>query len=280
MNYKLFSELILKERIKPDVYITNKIDELDYPINQIKFIKKDINNFIYSEYINFIELYRNIEKNNFDYFNEFNQTTVFKLDFVKNIELEIIKNKKECPPFNNIPKVDLDDSVLTLDFINEINKYLILNCLVYGLTFYNTLEFVKENSHLYKIQPRKITDELLSFWTNSFKLDFCYIKDLELTNKIIIEDREIEFGLLTFFYNYFKNSLIDYKHHNEEEKKFIHGMLEDKFNTKWFIIFGFCIVNRSYIKMKNDNESIFESVKKFRTMNYETLEKIFDKFIN
>lgn len=280
MNYKLFSELIVKERIKPDVFIIKKIDELDYPINQIKFIKKDINNFIHSEYTNFIELYKNIEKNNFDYYNDFNHSKDFKFNFDKNIELKILKNKKECPPFTNIIKVDLDDSVLTLEFINELNKYLILNCLVYGLTFYSTIDFIKENSHTYKIQPRKITDELLSFWTNSFKLDFCYLKDIELTDNIILEDREIEFGLLTFFYNYFKNCLIDFDHCKEEEKKFIHGMLEDKFNTKWFIIFGFCIVNKSFKKMKNDDESIFDAVKKFKNMNYETLEKVFDKFIN
>lgn len=280
MEYKLFSELIIKERLKPDIYIINKIDELDYPINQIKFIKKDINNFLYSEYLKFINLKKNIEKNNFDYVNDFNQETNFYEILNKKINLKIKKNKKECPPFRNIEKTELDDSVLSLEFINEINKYLILNCLVYGLTFYVTLDFIKNNSDKYKIQPRKITDELLSFWTNSFKIDFCYIQNIDLNEEIIIEDREIEFGLLNFFYNYFRENLIDYSSHTEEEKKFIYGMLENKFHTKWFVIFGFCIVSKSIEKMKNDDECILDAVKKFKNMNYETLENIFDKFIN
>ena len=58
MEHKLFSELIVKLPIKPDFFIAEKIDEIEIPFRNMKFVKKDINNLFLRIFNDFIKEYK------------------------------------------------------------------------------------------------------------------------------------------------------------------------------------------------------------------------------
>jgi hypothetical protein len=278
----LFSELIKRNRIKPDAIIVQKIDEIDFPLKHIKFIKKDINNLIFNSFTNIVERQKKLANNEQDLYNNFNTEYNIQIELNSNkFEILVKKNKKDC--INNVfqrEKISFDENVLTDDFIEIINKYYILTSLTIALSLYETDLFIQKNKLQYNLNSRFIADEILSFWSNSFKTDFCYFNPKDVYTDKIFEEREIEYCLLQFYYNFFKKELLDISFLDLEKFNVINSIINDKSNTKWYVIFGTTILDKINDNFKNKDETIFDGLKRIKELNYRLIEKIFDDIIN
>jgi hypothetical protein len=278
----LFSELIKRNRIKPDAIIVQKIDEIDFPLKHIKFIKKDINNLMFNSFTNIVERQKKLANNEQDLYNNFNTEYNIQIELNSNkFEILVKKNKKDC--INNVfqrEKISFDENVLTDDFIEIINKYYILTSLTIALSLYETDLFIQKNKLQYNLNSRFIADEILSFWSNSFKTDFCYFNPKDVYTDKIFEEREIEYCLLQFYYNFFKKELLDISFLDLEKFNVINSIINDKSNTKWYVIFGTTILDKINDNFKNKDETIFDGLKRIKELNYRLIEKIFDDIIN
>lgn len=283
MEPQLFSDLIKKIKIKPDSSITNKIDEIDFPFKHIKFIKKDINNFLFQSFSNIVSTHIDLTKNEKDLFND--------IDSYKNILIELNngqynllakKIKKECNCFEKkeFPKFEI--SVLTDEFIDEINKFYILISLVFGIALDESFNFIKHNKECFNLNYRFINNEILGFWVNNYKNDFCYFDEINLdqNSEVIIPQSEIEFAIIQFYFNYYRKNIIDISNFKGVEYEILNSLLTDKFSYKWFVIFGTAIWEKIKYKFKNEQESILEGTNRLKNANYQFLNKIMDDLVN
>jgi len=90
----LFSELVKRNKIKPDLIIANKIDEIDFPLKHINFIKKDINNLMFHSFNKVVEDQKNLSKNEQDLYNDFNSEYNININIL-NKEHSITVKKKQ-----------------------------------------------------------------------------------------------------------------------------------------------------------------------------------------
>jgi hypothetical protein len=282
IEHLLFTELVKKNKVKPDLIIANKIDEIDFPLKHINFIKKDINNLMFHSFNEIVELQKNLSKNETDLYNDFNTEYKIKIN-ISNQEYDITlrKNKKDCQ--NNIysnQKNFIDPAILTDDFIDTINKYYILVSLTFGLSLYETNLFIQQNKHKYNLNSRFIIDEIFSFWTNNFKSDFCYFNEKDLGTDTVFEERQIEYCLIQFYYNFFSKEILDISFLSSDQFKIVNSLLKEKTNFKWYVIFGTTILEKIKNEIKNRDESIFDGIKKLKDFNYKMIHKIIDDIIN
>ena len=278
----LFSELVKRNKIKPDLIIANKIDEIDFPLKHINFIKKDINNLMFHSFNKVVEDQKNLSKNEQDLYNDFNSVYNININILnKEHSITVKKNKKDCQNyiFSN-EKFVIDSDVLTDEFIDTINKYYILVSLTFALSLHEANLFIQENKHKYNLNSRFIIDEVLSFWTNNFKTDFCYFNEKEVVTDTLFEEREIEYCLIQFYYNFFRKEILDISFLTGEQYKILNSILKEKRNYKWYVIFGTTILDKIKDDIKNKDESVFEGVKRLKDLNYKFIYKIIDDIIN
>lgn len=279
MQPKLFSELIVRLKIKPDPTISKKIDEIDFPLKHIKIIKKDINNFLYESFSNQIKKYQDSTKNEKDLFNDIDSSKKINLE-IDGIchELILKKIKKECNLFEKKEMPKFESSILTDEFIDEINKFYILISLVFGITLDESLKFIKQNKDNLNLNYRFIHEETINFWTNFYKNDFCYFDEIVLDqySEVTLSQTQIEFSIVQFYFNFYKKNIIDMSYLKGIEYEIINSLITDKFSYKWFVIFGTSIWDKIKHKFKNDQETILQSTNRIKNANY----KFLDKFMN
>jgi len=280
-KWYLFSELLKNSKVKPDFFISQKIDEIDFPLKHIKFLKTNINEFMFDSFNKVVETKKQLSLTEEDIYNEFGTEKTIEIEFNnKKYNLLVKKNKKECPAFKYEPLLKFDNRTLTNEFIDEINKHYILISLVCAISFDESFRFIKENKNIYNINCRFIYDELLNFWTNSFKNDFCYFNYKDFSNNNIFEEREIEYSILQFFFNCYKSEIIDLSTYAGEQHKILDRIVNDKANFKWYVIFGFAIWDKIKDKFKNPEESNLEGMFRVKKLYYPILENVFDDLIN
>jgi len=278
MNHLIFSELIKNSRVKPDYFITNKIDEIDFPLKHINFIKVDLNNLMFNSFNEIVQKQKDIISKEQDVVTDFNSTFNFSIDVGKEIfEIKTIKNKKECPQYLFLEKINFDDVVLTDDFIDLVNKHYVIISLVCAISFDEAYNFIVNNKDKIQLNQKFIYDELLSFWTNNFKNDFCYFNFKE---DLVFEEREIEYCLIQFYFNYYRKMLLDISQYSGDEHKILKRLIEDKSSYKWYVMFGFAIWQKIKNKFKNEDDTIYEGINRFKNLNYKIFHKIFDDMIN
>lgn len=283
MEPQFFSELIKKIKIKPDPTISNKIDEIDFPLKHIKFIKKDINNFLHQTFLNLVNTHIDLAKNEKDLFNEFD-TSISTTIEINNFQYNLIFNKikKECYAFEKkeIPK--FESSILTDEFIDEINKFYILICLVFGISLDESFNYIKNNKESLNLNYRFVYNEVLGFWTNNYKNDFCYFNEIDINenSEISLSQSELEFSIIQFYFNFYRKNIIDISHLKSAEQVIINSLLNDKFSYKWFVIFGTAIWEKIKNNFKNEQESILDGTNRLKNANYKFLNKFMDDLIN
>ncbi len=280
-NWYLFSDLIKNSKIKPDLFITQKIDEIDFPLKHISFIKTNINEFMFDSFSRVVQTNKDISLNENDIYNEFGTEKKVIIDFNRNqYNLLIKKNKKECPPFKFEPLLNFSNKILTDEFIDEINKHYILISLVCAISLDESFKFIKENKETYNLNCKFIYDELLNFWTNNFKNDICYFNNKDYINDNIYEERELEYSIIQFFFNCYKSEIIDFSKYTGDQYRVLDRIVNDKTNFKWYVIFGTAIWDKIKDKFKNPDESVLEGMKRIKRLDYKIIEKIFDDIIN
>lgn len=274
----LFSELLIKSKIKPDMNLVKKIDEIDFPLKHVSFIKKDINNFMFHSFNELIKKQIDLRQNVSDTFTELNTNLKLTIQLDgKNYDISIKKIKKECPPYQKLNHLVFDDRILTDDFINTINKYYVYVSLVCAIAFDEAIDFISSDKHNFELNKRIVFDEMLTFWTNGFKDDFCY---LSINQDYDFSDREIEFCLIQFYFNEYKKSILDLSEFKGDEWKVLNRIIEDKENYKWYVIFGYSIWQKIKNKFKNPDESNITGLLRFKDLDYKVFNKIFDDMVN
>ena len=281
MEHKLFSDLIKNSRVKPDFFIVKKIDELDFPLKHIDSIKKNINMLLYESFSSLVDIQKKIIDSSLDIENPFGSEKKFtiELDGVY-FEINAIKNKKECPTIKPLLNFDFDDRILDKDFIDKINKRYILFSLVFAISFEESLKYMKSNSENYNLNFRFVIDEIISFWTNNFKKDFCYLDFKDIEKDKIYNHMEIEYSIIQFYFNYYKNLLIDNKEYSTEQSSVLNRIVEDKLSYKWYLIFGITIWNKIRENFKNPNENLKEGLLRLRELDYKFMDNLLNKFMS
>jgi hypothetical protein len=281
MEHKLFSDLIKNSRVKPDFFIVKKIDELDFPLKHIDSIKKNINMLLYESFSSLVDIQKKIIDSSLDIENPFGSEKKFtiELDGVY-FEINAIKNKKECPTIKPLLNFDFDDRILDKDFIDKINKRYILFSLVFAISFEESLKYMKSNSENYNLNFRFVIDEIISFWTNNFKNDFSYLDFKDIKKDKIYNHMEIEYSIIQFYFNYYKNLLIDNKEYSTEQSSVLNRIVEDKLSYKWYLIFGITIWNKIRENFKNPNENLKEGLLRLRELDYKFMDNLLNKFMS
>jgi hypothetical protein len=280
-KWYLFSELLKNSKTKPDFFISQKIDEIDFPLKHIRFIKTNINEFMFDSFNKIVETKKQLSLSEEDIYNELGTEKTIVIEFKnQKYNLLIKKNKKDCHPFKYESLLKFDNRVLTNEFIDEINKYYILISLVCAISLDESYKFIKENKSIYNINCRFIYDELLNFWTNSFKTDFCYFSNKDFSNDNVFEEREIEYSIIQFFFNCYKSELIDLSGYSGDNYRILDRIVNDKANFKWYVIFGFAIWDKIKDRFKNPDESNLEGMLRIKKLDYTVIENIFNDLIN
>lgn len=257
MDYKLFSELIVKLPIKPDFKLAEKIDEIEIPFRNMKFVKRDIYNLflrMFNEFMVEYKLssgaYKNLEIME-------NSSVTMNVDMGKVYALTIKKLRNECLVSFKKDNVDFDDRILTPEFIDEIDRVHILMSMTIGSAFRKTIQQIEQDYGIEALQSKVVYEQILEFWTKFTKNDFCYLSETELVETIELRDRELEYCLLNFFFNAFKEIYIDYAKYDDEKSKVIRSIVADKSNYRWYSIFGFWLVKRFEDKKINPLDVLF-----------------------
>lgn len=278
MELLLFSELVKKSRVKPDQFISSKIDEIDFPLKHIKFIKKNINYLMFESFNEIIDTQRKILDTTIDYYNEPKTSLNILVDIDDNqIQISINKTKKECLPVFNNSKKNFSDEVFSDNFIDEINKHYILISLICGISMEESHSFISNNKDELNLNSRFIYNELLSFWTNNFKNDFCYFEN---NNNLNFEQNELEFCLIQFYYNHYKRNILDLSIYSDEERNVLEHLIEDRSSYKWYVLFGHAIWKRIKNKFKNPEDTTMDGLLKLSELDYKILNKILDDMVN
>lgn len=278
MKHQLFSDLIKNSKVKPDSFITKKIDELDFPLKHIDSLKKNINFTMYESFIGLVEIQKKVINNEPDIENPYDSEKNLKIELDNEIfEIKARKNKKECPPFKYLLSLDFDDSILTDEFIGEINKRYVLFSLVFAISFEESFKYIRSNSDL---NSRLLINEIISFWTNNFKNDFCYLDLKEIEKDNLYSEREIEYCVMQFYFNYYKKLIIDDQQYSGDHLKVLNRIIEDKSSYKWYLICGITIWNKIREKFKNNNESLKEGLLRFKEIDYKLMDKMLKNFMS
>lgn len=278
MEHLLFSELIKNQKVKPDFFITKKIDEIDFPLKHVDSLKKNINFLMYESFTALVEIQKIIINSEVDIEIPYGTEKEFTIVLDDQVfQIKAIKNKKECPPFKFLFNLEFDDSILTKEFIGEINKRYVLFSLVFAVSFEESLKFIKTNPDL---NSRFLINEIISFWTNNFKNDFCYLNLTEIEKDNVYNEREIEFCIMQFYFNYYKNLIIDDSKYSGDQLKVLNRIVEDKSSYKWYLICGIAIWNKIREKFKNNNESLREGLLRFKEIDYDFMDKMLNSFMS
>ena len=139
---------------------------------------------------------------------------------------------------------------------------------------------MKSNSENYNLNFRFVIDEIISFWTNNFKNDFCYLDFKDIEKDKIYNHMEIEYSIIQFYFNYYKNLLIDNQEYSTGQSSVLNRIVEDKLSYKWYLIFGITIWNRIREKFKNPSESLKEGLLRMKDLDYKFIEKILSDSMN
>jgi hypothetical protein len=271
MQHKFFSELIVGLPIRPDFTLASKIDDIDLPFSNMKFIKKDINNLFLKIFQDFMDEYKSKNESfkNFEILNDSTMSMLVKMG--KTYELKLKKIKVECSlPINQI-NFDFDDRILTNDFIDEIDRMHLLMCLAVGASIRKTIHQIENESGIEVLQSKFVYDQIFEFWTKYAKRDFCYFGDIELDDTVNIEDREIELCMLKFFFNAFKYAYIDLEKFDAQQKTFILNTINDKSNFRWYVIFGFWLIKRFEENHVNTLDFLYSDYAKVKQIMEEIL---------
>jgi len=281
MEHKLFSDLIKNSKVKPDFFIVKKIDELDFPLKHIDLIKKNINILMYESFSGLVDIQKKITDSNIDIENSFGSERKFMIELDDVLfEINAIKNKKECPTIKPFLNLDFDDRILDKEFIDVINKRYLLFSLVFAISFEESFKYMKLNSENYNLNFRFVIDEIISFWTNNFKNDFCYLDFKDIEKDKIYNHMEIEYCIIQFYFNYYKNLLIDDQEYSIDQSSVLNRIIEDKLSYKWYLIFGITIWNRIREDFKNPNESLKEGLLRLKKLDYKFIEKVLSDSMN
>lgn len=281
MELFLFSDLIKKNKIKPDYFIVEKIDELDFPLKHIGFLKKNINHFMYDSFSKLNEQHKNIIKIENDLYNEFNTFYKIQIDIENNqFVIDAHKNKKECFTTRSNKIENLDSNIFDDHFIDEINKLYILISLTIALSLKESLNFITKNRSIYNLNSKFIYDEILGFWTNNFKNDFCYFDSKDLKSDLKFEHKEIEHCIIHFYFNFYKNIIINIDNFSDQKYLVLDSIINDKNNYKWYVIFGNAILEKIENKINNFDESLLQGLLKLKMFDYKKLNKILDGLVN
>lgn len=242
-QYKLFSELIVKLPIKPDYEFVSKIDEITLPFRHCKAIKKDINNFFYNSFTEFMKGFKKVrEKRKSDEI-FLNTEVECNLDFKGQKHLVASKKiKRECPKIFEKKQMSFDDNILDDDFVNEMNRLMFLKCISFGQAIKKTQEQLKTLKELSMLDEFVLFEEIYFFWTKFYKHDFCYLLPVELRQeRLKFEEKEIELGILRFYVNQYEKSNIDFSVFEGDKKRMLESVCGDTNNYRWFVIIGFWI---------------------------------------
>lgn len=244
MEHKLFSELIVRLPIKPDFILAKMLDELQFPFRNIKPVKKDVNNLFLKIFTDFVAESSEANKDFKNIEVESGSSVSTALDFgFLTYELELKKAKKVCPDLLGPPKVEFDDSVLTDEFMFELDRLHILMSVVVGASMRKAMKEMSTMG-LEPLQSKIIFDQIFEFWTKYYKNDFCYLSRTDLVSPIKLEEKELELGLVRFFFNAFLNSIVQTSNYEGQRLKAAEALIWDTRNYKWYAIFGFWFVNR------------------------------------
>jgi hypothetical protein len=244
MDHKLFSELIAKLRIRPDLALAKMVDDINLPYRNIKAVKKDINNLFLRVFSDFMSEY---EKYSGDFMNfevQYDSSISMFVEFGQKYELTMKKVKKTCPNLLSPPSVSANDTVLTDDFMMEMDRTHILMALVMGATFRKTVSHIENEIGIETLQPKIVYDQIFEFWTKYYKNDFCYLSKMEFDYAVKAEESEIELCLLRFFFNAYLKAFVDFDRYEGDRLKIIQSIVSDTTNYKWYVIFGFWLVKR------------------------------------
>ncbi len=277
MSPKLFSELIITSKIKPDSIISKNIDELDFPLKHVKFIKKDINNLLFSEFTKLIDKYKSVQNQSGE-----------NLDSINNIELVFnnIFYKKTISKIRSNPNVylnkkenkNLNFDILTPQFMDEINKLYILFSLCFGASLHESIKYIETQES--RLQSKKVYQIVIDFWTNFFKNDFTYFLDFDYKYINASEEVELEHSIVKFHFNHYKSILLNLNDYTQDQKALIEDVVFDKQNFKWYVIFGFILFPKLLDKGVEPNEDIDEFLKRFKKLNFDNIENFFDLALN
>lgn len=91
---------------------------------------------------------------------------------------------------------------------------------------------------------------------------------------------EIEYSIIQFYFNYYKNLLIDNQEYSTGQSSVLNRIVEDKLSYKWYLIFGITIWNRIRENFKNPSESLKEGLLRMKDLDYKFIEKILSDSMN
>jgi hypothetical protein len=165
----------------------------------------------------------------------------------------------------------VEDMVITDGFIIEMDRMHILMALVMGATFRRTVSYIENEVGIEMLQSKIVYDQIFEFWTKYYKNDFCYLSRIELDQSVKIEESQIEFCLLRFFFNAYLKAFVDFDRYDENQSKTIQSVVNDTANYKWYVILGFWLVKRLEEKQVNILDMIFSDFKKVEDILEESL---------
>lgn len=271
MEHKFFSELIIKLPVRPDFILAKKIDDIEFPFSNMKFVKRDINNLFFRIFQDFMDEYR-LSCESFKNIEVLDNSSMSMLvNMGKVYELNMKKVKKECFISLTPKNFDFDDRILTMDFIEEIDRIHLLMSLTIGASLRKTIHQIEFESGTDALQSKFIYDQIFEFWTKYSKNDFCYFSDLDLEDEIKVEEKEIELCMLKFFYNTFKYAYVDLEKYDTEQKNFLKNTIDDKSNFRWYAIFGFWLIKKLEEKHINILDFLYSEYRKVKEIMDETL---------
>lgn len=271
MEHKFFSELIVKLPVRPDFILAKKIDDIENPFSNMKFVKRDINNLFFRIFQDFMNEY-NLKIQSFKNIEVLNNSSMSMLVNMGRVyELNMKKVKKECFVQIYPRNFDFDDRILTMEFIEEIDRIHLLMSLTVGASLRKTIHHIEFESGTDALQSKLIYDEIFGFWTKYAKNDFCYFSDIELQDEVKLEEKEIEHCMLNFFYNTFKYAYVDLEKYDSEQKNFLKNTIEDKSNFRWYVIFGFWLIRKFEEKHINTLDFLYSDYRKIKEIMDEAL---------
>lgn len=272
-QHRFFSELIKKTPIRPDQEIVSRVDEIAFPFKHFKPIKKDVNNLFFKMFTDFMDTLKKKEKNRKSNAIDFGEDLRVKITIEgKEFSLHMIKTKKECGNIFENKQPNFDERILDDDFVNEINRVMILKSITIGQSLIQSIDQIEKNDDFSLLDSYRIYEEIFFFWTRYYKQDFCYLLPQDLKDEMQFNEKEIELCLLRFFVNLYESENINLSNFNSEQKIVLKSVSYDTTNYRWFLIFGFWLAS---VAMERQVD-----IAGLKELDYFEFEKRMDSLIN